>query len=575
MFRSSIKQKIVGIAVGLIVLMLVASVLSIFLAARVGHLLDELTDRYIPAYGHLARANVRSLERALALRRMVIAKMQVPPDEATYAERRKAFEGLSGAVEQEADAARKQILTIIADTSTPSDNAGLARLELRIETATHDLRNRMDRDVPVLLGHLERSEFAEARALLRQIDALRDEFTAKTDAIRSDMLTQVNGSADTVIRDQQSAILISAIVTALAAAIGLVFALIVSGGITRPVMQLLQRARDVEAGRLDQGVTVVGRDEIGQLSQAFNSMVEQLRQSARVRETFGRYIDPQVAKGLLSQSSTATEGQRRTMTVMFCDMKGFTAMSEGMTPRGLVKVMNRYFTTMSEPIRDRRGIIDKYIGDAIMAWWGPPFVEAVEEATLACHAAVDMLGRVAPLREELPDLLGVRSLKIDSDVRIGIATGEVLVGSIGSELMMSYTVMGDAVNLASRLEHANNHYGTRILASDAVVASLGADFDVREVDRMIVAGQTSAVTVYEIMGRTGDLTLDQLRLRELYAEGLAAYRARRWDDAKRLLDEALQAVPGDGPSSTLLHRIGELEENPPAEDWDGAWAVSK
>lgn len=575
MFRTSIKQKIVGIAVGLIVLMLVASVLSIVLAARVSHLLDELTASYIPAYGHLARTNIRSLERGLALRRMVIAKMQEPPDEAAYTERMKQFEGLASEIEREADFARKLILAIIADTSTPSDNAGLARLELRIDTASHELRDRMNREVPVLLAHLDKHEFAEARVVLRQIDSLRDEFTSKIDAIRSDMLKQVHAGAGTVIRDQHSAILISAIVTALAAAIGLAFALVVSGGITRPVLQLLQRARDVEAGRLDQGVTVVGRDEIGQLSQAFNSMVEQLRHSARVRETFGRYIDPQVAKGLLSQSSTATEGQRQTMTVMFCDMKGFTAMSEGMTPRGLVKVMNRYFTTMSEPIRDRSGIIDKYIGDAIMAWWGPPFVDAVEEATLACHAAVDMLGRVAPLREELPELLGVKSLNIDSDVRIGIATGDVLVGSIGSDLMMSFTVMGDAVNLASRLESANNHYGTRILASDAVVASLGAEFDVREIDRLVVAGQSASITVYEIMGRTGDLTLNQLRLRELYADGLAAYRARRWEDAKRLLSDALQTVPDDGPSSTLLRRIGDLQANPPAENWDGAWMIAK
>ena len=138
------------------------------------------------------------------------------------------------------------------------------------------------------------------------------------------------------------------------------------------------------------------------------------------------------------------------MTVMFCDMKGFTALSEGMTPQGLVKVMNRYLSTMSEQIRNHRGIIDKYIGDAIMAYWGPPFIEETEQARLACLAAIDMMGRVGTLRKELPELLGVRSIPVECDVRVGIATGEALVGSIGSEFMMSYTVMGDTVNLASR-----------------------------------------------------------------------------------------------------------------------------
>jgi class 3 adenylate cyclase len=575
MFRRSIKNKIVSIAVGLIVLMVVTSILSIFLAARVGRLLDELTNRYVPAYGHLARANIRSLERGLILRRMVIAKMQNPPDDAAYAERLKTFQELAGEVDREADAARKLIMAIIADVDTPSDNAALARLEYRIDTAAHDIRNRLNREVPTLLAHLDKHEFDKARLVLRQIDALRDEFVEKIDATRADMLMQVYASAATVIRDQHRAIIISGVVTALAAAIGLAFAIVVSGGITRPVRQLLQGARDVEAGHLDKAVAVTGRDEIAQLAQAFNNMVEQLRENARIRETFGRYIDPQVVKGLIDQQSVATEGQRRTMTMMFCDMKGFTAMSEGMTPRGLVQVMNRYFSTMSEPIRAHGGIIDKYIGDAIMAYWGPPFIEVAEEGRFACQAALDMLGRIAPLRAELPELLGVKSLKIDCDLRIGIAAGDVLVGSIGSELMMSYTVMGDAVNLASRLEHANNAYGTRVLVSESVAAPLGSEFEFREIDRVLVAGQSQPLSAFELISRKGELTPAQAGLRSLYARGLEAYRARRWSEARDAFQEALAAMPDDGPSLTLLSRLERFELDPPTESWDGSWSISK
>ena len=575
MFRPSIKQKIVSIALGLIVLMVITSILSIFLAAKVGHLLDELTNRYIPAYGNLARANIRSLERGLTLRRMVIAKMQNPPDEAVYADRLKTFEALNGEIDREADAARQHILAIIADVSTPSDNAGLARLEYRIETVTHDVRSRMDREVPALLSDLDKHDFDKVRTALAQIDTLRDEFMEKIDAIRSDMLKQVFASAATVVRDQNSAIVISGIVTALAAAIGFVFAIVISGGITRPVQQLLQGARDVEAGHLDKNVVVTGRDEIAQLAQAFNNMVDQLRQNARIRETFGRYIDPQVVKGLIDQSNIAAEGQRRTMTVMFCDMKGFTAMSEGMTPRGLVQVMNRYFSTMSEPIRAQRGIIDKYIGDAIMAYWGPPFIDEADQSRLACLAALDMVKSVGALRKELPELLGMRNIPMDLDIRIGIATGEALVGSIGSEFMMSYTVMGDAVNLASRLEHANNAYGTRVLVSEPVAAPLGPEFEFREIDRLLVAGQSQPLSAFELMSRKGELTPAQARLRALYANGLEAYRARRWSEARDTFGEALRATPGDGPSLTLLNRLERIELDPPDEGWDGSWSVSK
>ena len=572
MIRQSIKRQIVSIAVGLVVLMVITSVLSMVMARRVGHLLDELTTRYIPAYGNLARMNVRSLERALALRWMVIAKMQAPPDEAGYAERFRIFEAKGLEVEQEAAAARKLIIAIIEDVTTPSDNAALARIESRIDTATSDLRRHLNDETAQMLPLLDARDFVEARRALARVDTLRDEFNQKIDTIRADMLAQVHASAATVMRDQQRAILVSAIVTALAAILGLIFAILVSDGITRPVRRLLEGTRAVEAGRLDGSIDITTRDEIGQLSAAFNRMVEQLRQNERIRETFGRYIDPKVVEGLIDQPAlAATEGQRRVMTLMFCDLKGFTSLSESVTPQGLVKVMNRYLSTMSEPIRSHRGIIDKYIGDAIMAYWGPPFIDEADQARFACFAAIDMIGRIATLRKELPELLGVRTIPMQCDIRIGIATGEALVGSIGSEFMMSYTVMGDTVNLASRLEGANKIYSGRSLVSEATVAAAGAAIEAREIDRLVVVGQTSPQVVFEIMGRKGELTPDQLLLRTRYSEGLAAYRARNWDEARRAFNAALEAVPADGPSTTLAMRVESLQANPPAADWDGSW----
>ncbi len=301
-------------------------------------------------------------------------------------------------------------------------------------------------------------------------------------------------------------------------------------------------------------------------------MIEQLRHNERIRETFGRYIDPRVVEGLIDQPAlAATEGRRRIMTVMFCDMKGFTALSEGMTPQGLVKVMNRYLATMSEPIRNHRGIIDKYIGDAIMAYWGAPFIEETDQARFACLAAIDMIDRVATLRKELPELLGVRAMPIECDIRIGIATGEALVGSIGSEFMMSYTVMGDTVNLAARLETANKAYGSRSLVSEATIAAAGTAIEVREIDRVVVVGQTRPQVVFEIMGRKGELRPEESMLRTRYSEGVVAYRAGRWDEARRSFAAALEAVPGDGPSMTLLSRVESLEKSPLAADWDGSW----
>lgn len=572
MFRKSIRQKIVGIAAGLIVLAVITSALSIVMAHRVGHLLDELSNRYIPAYAHLARVNIRSMAHSLALRRMAMAKMQTPPDDAAYAAARKSFEETEPVIRQEANAARQLIGEIIADTSTPSDNAALARIDDRIDNALNDLRERLEEDNATLLKQVDAKDFAGARQTMTHSDALRDEFDGRIESIRSDMLAQVDADATTVRGAQQRTIVVSAIVTGIAAVLGFVFAMLVGSGITGPVMRLLQGTREVEAGRLDGAIAVTTQDEIGQLSAAFNRMIETLRQNQRIRETFGRYIHPRIAEGLLDEpSAAATEGQRRVMTVMFCDMKGFTTLSEGVTPRGLVKIMNLYLSTMSEPIHAHRGIIDKYIGDAIMAYWGPPFIEETEQAHLAGLAAIDMVGRVAQLRKELPELLGVRNISVDCDIRIGIATGEALVGSIGSDFMMSYTVMGDTVNLASRLESANKAYGCRCLISQATASLSGDSFELREIDRLVVVGQSQPQIVFEIMGRKGELEPDQLLLRTRYAEGLAAYRARQWDAAHSAFTRALEAVAGDGPSMTFIDRIDRFKQDPPPADWDGAW----
>ncbi|MBW7968731.1 adenylate/guanylate cyclase domain-containing protein [Bradyrhizobium sp. BR 10289] len=573
LFNQSIRRKIVGIALGLIVLMLVTSILSMVMSSQVGVLLDELTNRYIPAYGDLARANIRSLERSVALRRMVMMKMQEAPDEEAYAARLKEFEEADRKIEAETSDARKHINAIIDDTRTPSDNAALARIDVRIETAVSELRQGMSEEHAKLLKQIDARQMADARGTLEHLDMLRDQFNQKIDGIRSDMLKQVFASTSTVVGRQHETIIISGVVTALAAVVGFAFALLVSSGITRPVRLLLAGTREVEAGRFDKPITVSTQDEIGELAAAFNRMIEQLRHNERIRETFGRYIDPKVVQGLIDRPEVAIEGQRRVMTIMFCDMSGFTSMSEGMTPRGLVKVMNHYFTVMSAPVRNNRGIIDKYIGDAIMAYWGPPFIEDDEPALLAGLAAVEMADQVPALQKQLPDLLGIRAMPGPCDLRIGIATGEVLTGSIGSELMMSFTVMGDAVNLASRLELVNKLYGTRILIAQATADAIGQNLELREIDRLAVAGQGAPQPIFEVMGRAGALTAVQEGLRKHYAEGLAAYRSRRFGEARMAFGAALESVPGDGPSRTMLARIAQFEASPPAADWDGAWRL--
>jgi len=177
------------------------------------------------------------------------------------------------------------------------------------------------------------------------------------------------------------------------------------------------------------------------------------------------------------------------------------------------------------------------------------------------------------LRKEVTELLGVRVIPTECDVRIGLATGEALVGSIGSDVMMNYTVMGDTVNLAARLEAANKLYGSRSLIAEATVAKTDETIQFREIDRLMVAGQTTPQAVFELLGRKDELTPKQDLLQTRYADALAAYRAQRWDQARAAFHAVLETVPTDGPSLALLSRIDHLQGHPPGADWDGSWRL--
>jgi class 3 adenylate cyclase len=511
----------------------------------------------------------------VTLRRMLIEKALSPVDAAQLAAIRNDFRTDGEAVDTELKAARALIDGLIEKGSRFGDTTRLVHIGNRVSDLIDDTRGHLNDEIARLLALLDAGDQKAIAESLRRVDASRDELDHQLDTVRTEMVDLLKADSAATARKQRIVLLVAVLLTALAAALGLVFAVIVSTGLTRPVRRLLEGARAVEAGNLDETLAVTSQDEIGHLTVAFNKMVEQLRMKVRIRETFGRYVDPRIVDGLISGPEFAAEGRRRVMTVLFCDVKGFVGVSEEMTPQGLVKVMNRYFSMMSAPIHQHGGIIDKYIGDAIMAYWGPPFTADADQARCASLAALDILERVPSFRDALSDILGLRNVPISFDVRMGIATGEVVVGSIGSEVMMSYTVMGDTVNLASRLEGANKLYGTRTLMLEATAAAAGAALETREIDRVFLLGQGRSQPVYEIMGRGGALSPKQIELRTRYAEGLAAYRARRWDEARRALAAALAAVADDGPSLTLLDRIDLFAASPPADDWDGAWRLEQ
>jgi adenylate cyclase len=297
--------------------------------------------------------------------------------------------------------------------------------------------------------------------------------------------------------------------------------------------------------------------------------VHEEREKRRARETFSRFLAPSVVEEVLAQEGALRlGGEKRELTVLFSDIRGFTGISERLDPHVLLELLNEYLTPMTDIIvSGHEGTLDKYIGDAIMAFWGAPRPQP-DHALRACRAALAMVERLEALRSRWRE----RGLP-DIDVRIGINTGPMSVGFVGSEdRFYNYTVLGDAVNLASRLEGANREYGTRILLGEEARAQAGDAVVTRPLDRVRVKGKRQTVMIHELLCLSPApphlaAFLGQFDL------GLAAYRAQQWDEAMARFREADQLRGGDPPSRVYLARCEAVRRAPPGPEWDGVFEM--
>ena len=280
---------------------------------------------------------------------------------------------------------------------------------------------------------------------------------------------------------------------------------------------------------------------------------------------FGTYVPKElVAEMSKNPEEYSMRGESREMTVLFSDVRDFTSISEGLSPAGLRDMMNAYLTEMTETIQHTRGTIDKYIGDAIMAFWGAPLHDP-DHAPNGVTAALDMQKRIRSLD---PDFArrGWPALNIG----VGLNCGTMNVGDMGSRFRRAYTVMGDAVNLASRLEGLTKEYGVGILVSENVIKA-APGFVYREVDKVAVKGRTEGVLIYEPLGKVGEVDESLVEEAYLFEKVLGHYRAQRWDEAERLLAELASASPQTKLYKLFRERIFQYRYNPPDAGWNGVW----
>jgi adenylate cyclase len=300
---------------------------------------------------------------------------------------------------------------------------------------------------------------------------------------------------------------------------------------------------------------------------AYRYFVE-TRQKRFIKDAFSVYLAPTVVKQLIeSPEHLELGGEEREITAFFSDVQGFTGISETLTPHEIVELLNEFLTEMTDIILRHEGTVDKFEGDAIIAFFGAPNL-LENHAERACSASIEMQKRLAQLRtkwraENRPVL----------KMRIGICTGLAVVGNMGSEKRLDYTMMGDTVNTAARLEGANKQYGIYTLISETTRKAAGNEITVREVDTIKVVGRKKPVTVFELMGYNKNIDQSIKETIAKYQQALQAYRDQNWNQAIKLFQAAQAILPDDGPSKTMLTRCNEYKLKPPGDSWNGAYGL--
>ena len=573
--RIPIGQKLVGLIAGLLAIMLVIAAYSEYVTMKSGEEIEDLTQYLIPPQNALAKISTHLLQQQVHVERALRLVAEPKPNDVLIDAELDAFRGISTKVNKEIKTIEEALTETFKSVNKVEDAVALARLEAAMPQVDKEHKS-YEAQVLKTIEQIRKKLPTQTISAIDEIAREQHNIEEIVDATQANFGEFIGKQALVIMEHERKRGLlgIENLLVAIAAFIvGLFMAIIITRRMLEPIRRLIVSTNAVAKGDLSVNVEPTTKDELGALTIAFRDMTQGLREKETIKQTFSQYVDPRIVRHLLAPGSADLEGDRRNMTVFFSDIVGFTSISERLTPQALVRLINAYLVEMSKPIAAGSGVIDKFIGDAIMAYWGAPFVGEEEHPRLAVHAGLEMFQFLDRFRLDIPEITGLRTGAPDIDIRIGIATGPVLIGNMGSTTMKNYTIMGDTVNLAARLEGACKEYGIRMLVSDSTCQSTKADFLMREIDLIAVKGKVEPTRIFEPMVAKSASSALLEQLVDRFAGALSAYREQRWDEAEAGFKGVLAARPSDGPSGIFLERVSLLRATPPGSDWDGVWRM--
>lgn len=568
----TLRTKIMSGVIALLVLFTVALAVTLYMVNDSDNEVAGINEYHLPILSRLNSLDVKTYEIELLAHRL-------NGEGAPSAQRIQEVSDRSKKCHEEIDAIFSETILLCEKGSQDAENDLADRLEMaRLVGEVQSLETEIHRfcvatTLPIELTAQSKMQEAQTAILklrdFEYLDPIISGLRQKANRLALNSLAETRSNISSIIWTNAFIFLVASI-------LGLFVFLLITGRLQKAFRRLNSAFHETADGKYSDPLPVTSTDEIGELTTSFNTMVDQLKSKEKLREAFGQFLDPRIVANVVNPDTgeLRQSADRRKATIFFSDIQGFSGIGEQLTADNVVGLLNHYFSAATSGIRKHHGIVDKFIGDGVMAFWTTPFSEGEDHARDACFACLEMRHTFAEIEKNISQITGLRRNIPKFHVRMALATGDTLIGTIGSATTKSFTVIGDTVNIASRLEAVNKVYGTDLIINEDCYRLAELEIEAREIDFVTVYGKTEPVRIYELLSKMGQLDPKTAELRDAFAIALRHYREQKWSEAEKAFQKCLNIKTHDGPSLEFLSRIGTFTRTPPPKDWNGVWQTA-
>ena len=568
----TLRTKIMSGVIALLVLFTVALAVTLYMVNDSDNEVTGINEYHLPVLSRLNSLDVKTYEIELLAHR-------ITSQGAPSAQRIQEVSNRAKECHEEIDTIFSESILLCEKGSQDERNDLADRLEMaRLVGEVQSLQTEIHRfcdatTLPIELIAQSKTQEAQTAILklhdFEYLDPIISGLRQKANRLALDSLAETRSNISSIIWT-------NAIIFLVASILGFLVFLLITGRLQKAFRRLNSAFHETADGKYSDPLPVTSTDEIGELTTSFNTMVDQLKSKEKLREAFGQFLDPRIVANVVNPATgeLRQSADRRKATIFFSDIQGFSGIGEQLTADNVVGLLNHYFSAATSGIRKHHGIVDKFIGDGVMAFWTTPFSEGEDHARDACFACLEMRLTFAEIEKNISQITGLRRNIPKFHVRMALATGDTLIGTIGSATTKSFTVIGDTVNIASRLEAVNKVYGTDLIINEDCYRLAELEIEAREIDFVTVYGKTEPVRIYELLSKMGQLDPKTAELRDAFAIALQNYREQKWNEAEKGFQKCLAIKKDDGPSLEFLTRIATFTQTPPPKDWNGVWQTA-